>query len=49
MPMVRMGDELGLYKAFNERVPMTCRNSREVNVDERYLREWLSDKRLQII
>jgi hypothetical protein len=42
-PLVRMGDKLGLYKALNERGPMTpAELAAKTNVAERYAREWLS-------
>ncbi len=41
--MVRMGDALGFYKALHEKGPMTTAELAEsTEVDERYLREWLS-------
>lgn len=41
--MVRMGDALGLYKTLNANGPMTAVElARKANVDERYVREWLS-------
>jgi SAM-dependent methyltransferase len=43
VPMVRMGDKLGLYKAFNEHGPMTAGElAAQTTVAERYAREWLS-------
>jgi 2-polyprenyl-3-methyl-5-hydroxy-6-metoxy-1,4-benzoquinol methylase len=43
VPMVRMGDALGLYRTLHESGPMTCRQlADQARVDERYLREWLS-------
>ena len=43
VPMVRMGDALGLYRTLHARGPMTCGElAREAKVHERYLREWLS-------
>ena len=43
VPMVRIGDRLGLYKALNERGPMTASElAAMANVAERYAREWLS-------
>lgn len=43
VPMVRMGDKLGLYKALNEEGPMTpAELASKANVAERYAREWLS-------
>ena len=43
VPMVRMGDKLGLYKALNEQGPMTPGElAAKTNVAERYAREWLS-------
>lgn len=41
--MVRMGDALGFYKALHEKGPMTTAElAKSTEVDERYLREWLS-------
>jgi 2-polyprenyl-3-methyl-5-hydroxy-6-metoxy-1,4-benzoquinol methylase len=41
--MVRMGDALGLYKTLHAKGPMTSFElAKTANVDERYLREWLS-------
>jgi hypothetical protein len=43
VPMVRMGDKLGLYKALDEKGPMTSSESaKETGIAERYSREWLS-------
>ena len=43
VPMVRMGDKLGLYKALNEQGPMTPRDlAAKTKIAERYAREWLS-------
>jgi hypothetical protein len=43
VPMVRMGDKLGLYKALNEQGPMTPEElAAKTKVAERYAREWLS-------
>ncbi len=43
VPMVRMGDRLGLYRALNEQGPMTSGElAAKTNVAERYAREWLS-------
>ena len=43
VPLVRMGDKLGLYKALNEQGPMTpAELAAKTNVAERYAREWLS-------
>ena len=43
VPMVRMGDKLGLYKALNEQGPMTPGElAAKTKVAERYAREWLS-------
>jgi 2-polyprenyl-3-methyl-5-hydroxy-6-metoxy-1,4-benzoquinol methylase len=43
VPMVRMGDKLGLYKALNEQGAMTpAELAAKTKVDERYAREWLS-------
>ncbi len=43
VPMVRMGDKLGLYRALNEQGPMTPGElAAKTNVAERYAREWLS-------
>ena len=41
--MVRIGDALGLYRALHAKGSMTCAElAKEVGVNERYLREWLS-------
>jgi 2-polyprenyl-3-methyl-5-hydroxy-6-metoxy-1,4-benzoquinol methylase len=41
--LVRIGDSLGLYKAMHERGPVTVAElAAATNVDQRYLREWLS-------
>jgi Methyltransferase domain len=43
VPMVRMGDKLGLYKALREQGPMTPSElAAKTKVAERYAREWLS-------
>jgi 2-polyprenyl-3-methyl-5-hydroxy-6-metoxy-1,4-benzoquinol methylase len=43
--MVRMGDSLGLYKTLQSKGPLTCVDlAQAVKVDERYLREWLSNQ-----
>jgi 2-polyprenyl-3-methyl-5-hydroxy-6-metoxy-1,4-benzoquinol methylase len=43
VPMVRMGDKLGLYKALRESSPMTSGElATKCGVAERYVREWLS-------
>ncbi|MCO6415502.1 methyltransferase domain-containing protein [Siccirubricoccus sp. KC 17139] len=43
VPMVRIGDTLGLYKALHEHGPMTAAElSARTRLHERYLREWLS-------
>ncbi|HTZ66869.1 MAG TPA: SAM-dependent methyltransferase, partial [Roseiarcus sp.] len=43
LPMVRIGDKLGLYRALNEGGPMTAEElAAKTNVAERYAREWLS-------
>ncbi|MBV8796643.1 MAG: methyltransferase domain-containing protein [Hyphomicrobiales bacterium] len=43
VPMVGIGDKLGLYKALNEHGPMTpAELAAKTNVAERYAREWLS-------
>ena len=43
VPMVRMGDKLGLYKALKEQGPMTPSElAAKTKVAERYAREWLS-------
>ena len=45
VPMVRMGDKLGLYKALKEQGPMTpAELAAKTNVAERYAREWLSQQ-----
>ena len=41
--MARMGDTLGLYKTLHAKGALTCAElAKDVNVNERYLREWLS-------
>jgi SAM-dependent methyltransferase len=41
--LVRLGDQLGLYKALNEKGPMTSGElAKEAKIAERYAREWLS-------
>ena len=41
--MVRIGDALGLYRLLQLKGPMTSVElAKAANVDERYLREWLS-------
>jgi hypothetical protein len=43
VPMVGIGDKLGLYKALNEHGPMTpAELAAKTHVAERYAREWLS-------
>ena len=43
VPMVRMGEKFGLYKALHEQGPMTSAElAAKTNVAERYAREWLS-------
>ena len=43
VPLVQRGESLGLYEALNEHGPQTSRELAETtNLDERYLREWLS-------
>ncbi|MPY75570.1 MAG: methyltransferase domain-containing protein [Alphaproteobacteria bacterium] len=43
VPLVRIGDRLGLYKALNSDGPMTpAELATKTNVAERYAREWLS-------
>jgi SAM-dependent methyltransferase len=43
VPMVRMGDSLGLYKALDEMGPMTPTElAKETGIAERYALEWLS-------
>ena len=43
--MVRIGDELGLYKALHAGGPMTCAElATRLGLAERYLREWLSQQ-----
>jgi ubiquinone/menaquinone biosynthesis C-methylase UbiE len=43
VPLVRIGDRLGLYKALNTDGPMTpAELATKANVAERYTREWLS-------
>jgi hypothetical protein len=41
--LVRMGDTLGLYKTLHEIGSLTCKElASAANVNQRYLREWLS-------
>ena len=43
VPLVRMGAELGLYRALNEKGPMTvAQMAAATGCAERYLKEWLS-------
>src|SRR4051794_26422037 len=43
VPLVRMGDALGLYRTLHARGPMTCAElAQQAKVHERYLREWLA-------
>jgi SAM-dependent methyltransferase len=43
VPLVRIGDRLGLYKALQETGPMTAAElSANVGIAERYAREWLA-------
>ena len=43
--MVRMGDALGFYRELHAKGPMTSTElARSAKVDERYLREWLSNQ-----
>lgn len=43
VPLVRIGDRLGLYKALHADGPMTpCELATRTNIAERYAREWLS-------
>jgi 2-polyprenyl-3-methyl-5-hydroxy-6-metoxy-1,4-benzoquinol methylase len=43
--MVRIGDALGLYRALHAKGSMTCAElAQEVGVNQRYLREWLSQQ-----
>ena len=43
IPLVRMGNSLGIYKALAEHGPITCAVLAErTGLGERYLREWLS-------
>lgn len=43
VPLVRIGDTLGLYKALHSHGPMTAEDlAARTRVHERYLREWLS-------
>jgi hypothetical protein len=43
VPMARMGDRLGLYKALDDKGPMTSKElAKEAGIAERYAREWLS-------
>jgi hypothetical protein len=50
VPMVRTGDKLGLYKALDEKGPMTASElAKETGIAGRYSREWLCHQRLQDI
>ena len=43
VPMVRIGDRLGLYRTLQESGPTTARElARKAGIAERYAREWLS-------
>jgi SAM-dependent methyltransferase len=43
VPLVRIGDRLGLYKVLHEGGPMTsCELATKAGIAERYAREWLS-------
>ena len=43
VPMVRIGDRLGLYKTLQESGPTTpAELARKASIAERYAREWLS-------
>jgi SAM-dependent methyltransferase len=43
--MVRIGDELGLYKTLHAAGPLTCAElAQRLGLAERYLREWLSQQ-----
>ena len=43
VPLVRMGDALGIYRAMHKAAPMTSTElAAKIALDERYLREWLS-------
>lgn len=43
--MVRIGDDLGLYKALHAAGPLTCAAlAKRLGLAERYLREWLSQQ-----
>ena len=43
VPLVRIGDRLGLYKALHAHGPMTpAELAAKANIAERYAREWLS-------
>jgi SAM-dependent methyltransferase len=45
VPLVRMGNKLGLYNALHEEGPMTSEElAAKTNVAERYAREWLSQQ-----
>ena len=42
IPLMRIGDQLGLFQTLSEKGPMTSKRfAEEAKVDERYLREWL--------
>ena len=43
MPLVRIGDSLGLFKMLSEDGPLTSHElAHKTGLAERYLREWLS-------
>ena len=45
LAMVRLGDALGLYRTLHAEGPLTCAAlAKAAKVDERYLREWLSQQ-----
>ena len=45
LAMIRLGDALGLYRTLHAEGPLTSAElAKAANVDERYLREWLSQQ-----
>ena len=45
VPLVRMGDALGLYKILHDKGSMTCEElASTASLHQRYLREWLAQQ-----
>ena len=43
VPLVRIGDQLGIYRAMHNAAPMSAAElASKTGLSERYLREWLS-------